>query len=157
MPRSREREKTTRGRPSRACKYEEKCISYTCVYSSSILCADVMYTHLTYCRVLSAFRSGLLLVHRRIRPHYWRIRYFVQRSPSVCGDLKCWGCRKLKKGTQAFVCTEVLRGSPVVYRCCTARMLLKFRGIFGWNCPSLCSGWHAHIIRTRAQTQKHRS
>ena len=40
----------------------------------------------------------------------------------------------------------------LLFRCCTAavlRMLVKLRGIVGWNRPSLCSGWHAHI-RTHA-------
>ena len=35
-------------------------------------------------------------------------------------------------------------------RCCTARVLLNFRGGVSWSCLSMCSGWHTHIIRPHA-------
>ena len=40
----------------------------------------------------------------------------------------------------------------LLYCCRTARMLLKFRGSVGWNRPSLCSGWHAHMLRAHVHT-----
>ena len=46
----------------------------------------------------------------------------------------------------------------MLYRCCTARVLLKFKGTVGLESSRLYSGRHAHIIRTHAYTQKqHRS
>ena len=47
----------------------------------------------------------------------------------------------------------LLRPLPLFCRCCTARMLLKFRGSVGWTCPSLCPGWHAHIMCPLAHTE----
>ena len=42
----------------------------------------------------------------------------------------------------------------VVLHCSyTARMRFKFSGSLGRNGPSLCSEWHAHIIRTHAHTE----
>ena len=38
----------------------------------------------------------------------------------------------------------------MLYRSCTAWVLLKFGASVGWNIPSLCSGWYAH-------THTHRS
>ena len=60
---------------------------------------------------------------------------------------------------RSFVCMRVARFTgvvpllllPLLCRCCTARMFLKFRGSVGWNCP-LCSGWHSHIIRAHRST-----
>ena len=77
-------------------------------------------------------------------------------------DLKSGGCRKLKRGnTGVPVYMSVARFAGVVplllllYLCCPARMLLKFRASAGRNCLSRCSGWQAHIIHTR--THAHRS
>ena len=74
--------------------------------------------------------------------------------------MKSRGCRKLKRRNTAGVpmYMSVARFTGVVplllllCRCCTARMLLKFRGSVGWNCPLSCSGWHARI-RTHARTE----
>ena len=45
----------------------------------------------------------------------------------------------------------------LLYRCSTARMLVKFIGTVDWNYPTLCSGMHAHIIRTHAHRSTVRS
>ena len=43
---------------------------------------------------------------------------------------------------------------PLLYRCCTTRGCFwnSERSVV-WDRPSLCSGWHAHIIRIHAHTE----
>ena len=57
---------------------------------------------------------------------------------------KCRGGRKLKRGNTGVPMYMSLACSLTLYRCCAARVLLKFRGSVGCNCPSLCAGRHAH-------------
>ena len=79
-------------------------------------------------------------------------------------DLKSQGCRKLNRGNTGgsmyvsavarFIGVEPLL--LLLCRCCMycADAFFKFRGSVGWHCcPSLCSGWHAHKIRTHAHTE----
>ena len=71
------------------------------------------------------------------------------------------GCRQLKReNTEVPAHMSLARFARVVtllllllllYRCCTARMLSKFRQSVRWDRPSLCSGWHAHILRTHTE------
>ena len=52
--------------------------------------------------------------------------------------------------TSAASFTGVVPLQLLLHRCCTARMLLKFRGSAGWTCPSLCFTMaRPHNARTR--------
>ena len=94
--------------------------------------------------------SGIHIHHHII--HYTRFLF------GMWFEFNARGCRKLKRGNTGVSMYMSLARFPAVvlllllYRCCTARMRLKFRGSVGWNRDSSCSGWHAHI-RTHAHTE----
>ena len=82
------------------------------------------------------------------------------------GGLKIRGCRTLKRrntgvslymSVARFTCVSPLLQQLLLCRCCTARMLVKFRGsCVGWNLfrvDMCCPGWRAHIIRPLAHTK----
>ena len=118
-----------------------------------------------YC--MSGYSIHIGLRHAR---HIVGRNIIINNTPSTRFPLWMWMTSMLEdvascKGrTRAFLCIWALGGSLVFVlhrcgcRCWTARMdAFEFQR--GWNCPALCSGWHAHIIRTHAHThtQKHRS
>ena len=62
-------------------------------------------------------------------------------------DLKPRGVRRLKRGNTGVPMyksvasfTGVVPLLLLLYRCCTALMVLDFRASVSCNCPSLCSG-----------------
>ena len=75
-------------------------------------------------------------------------------------DLKSRGCRKLKRGNTDVpvcmslrevhcCCTAAAAAAAAVYRCCTVRVLLEFRGSVVWNRPA-CVQDDKHILWQRS-------
>ena len=122
-------------------------------------------------RTNTSSNRGLPLVHRGDRLWlcmlYIKIRIYYdiyQVHLRDVDDLTSRGCRKLKTGDtdrRSYVygrCEFTCVAPPLLLllcRCCTARMLLKFRGTVGWNLflVDMCSGWPAHIIRAHTHTE----